>query len=273
MELSDAVFKDLRAFIYERTGIFFHDNKKYLLQSRLHPRLRERSCTSFEEYYRFLKYDAWRDKELAALYALITTNETFFYRDLPQLDAFLKHVVPVVMDTNKTTAKLSIWSAACSSGDEPYTLAMMLMEHPPLAKWTIEILATDISETVLTQARKAVYGPYAVRNIPPALLKKYFTEDNGLYTLSHKVKERVRFAPVNLFDRSRLKQIRHIDVLFCRNCLIYFDDKARQQILNDFYDCLKPSGQLIIGFSESLHNVSRSFRPVHAGRSVVYQKL
>ncbi|MDH4188341.1 MAG: hypothetical protein OEV08_15230, partial [Nitrospira sp.] len=148
-----------------------------------------------------------------------------------------------------------------------------LLEHFPLAKWTIEILATDISEHVLAQARKAAYGPYAIRNIPPALLAKYFTQENGLYCLSPKVKQLVRFANVNLYDRPRLKLIRNMDAVICRNCLIYFDDRARQQIVSDFYDCLRPNGQLIIGFSESLHNITRAFRPIHAGRSVAYQKL
>ncbi len=273
MELSVATFKELRDFIYKQTGILFQDNKKYLLESRLQARLRDRNCTSYEEYSKILRFDAWRDKELSALYNLITTNETCFCRDQAQLDAFLSHVVPAVMETNKGTSQLRIWSAACSTGDEPYTLAIMLLEYPPLAKWSIEILATDISENVLATARKGIYGPYAIRNLPPAQLRKYFTQEEGQYVLSPKVKHLVRFANVNLYDRPRLKLIRGMDVVFCRNCLIYFDDKARQQIVNDLYDALSPAGYLVIGFSESLHNVSRAFRPVHAGRSVVYRKV
>ncbi|MEW6248561.1 MAG: protein-glutamate O-methyltransferase CheR [Nitrospirota bacterium] len=272
MELSLSTFKELRDLIYERTGIFFQENKKYVLESRLQPRLRERRCASFDEYARLLRFDAWRDKELNMLFNLVTTNETYFYRDLPQLDAFMNVILPAVMEDNQSTSQLRIWSAACSTGDEPYTLAILLLEHAPLAKWSIEILATDLSEAVLHTARRGVYGPYAVRNVPPAILQKYFMVEDGQYVLSAKVKHHVKFANVNLYDRPRLKLIRGIDVIFCRNCLIYFDDCARQRVVSDLYDCLKPNGYLVIGFSESLHNLTRAFQPVHANRSVVYRK-
>ncbi|HXF93715.1 MAG TPA: protein-glutamate O-methyltransferase CheR [Nitrospiraceae bacterium] len=272
MQLSDATFRELRDFIYERTGILFQDNKKYLLESRLLPRLRARNCTSFEEYCKVLRFDAWHGKELNALFSVVTTNETYFYRDMPQLEAFMNTVLPAVMDDNQATSQLRMWSAGCSTGDEPYTLAIMLLEHAPLAKWSIEILATDISETALHAARKGVYGPYAVRNVPPAILQKYFTVEDGQYVLSSRVKHLIKFANVNLYDRPRLKLIRGLDVIFCRNCLIYFDDRARRQVLDDLYDCLKPNGYLVIGFSESLHNLTRAFQPVHANRSVVYRK-
>ncbi len=272
MQLSDVAFKQLCDLIYERTGILFQDNKKYLLESRLLPRLRARNCASFEEYCHLLRYDAWLDQELHALFSLVTTNETCFWRDAAQLDAFMSTVLPAVMADNQATSRLRLWSAGCSTGDEPYTLAIMLLEHPPLVKWSIEILATDISDSVLQTARKGVYGPYAVRNVPPAMLKKYFTVEDGQYVLSSKVKHLVKFANVNLYDRPRLKLIRGLDVIFCRNCLIYFGEEARQRVLDDFYDCLKPNGYLVIGFSESLHGLTRAFRPVHANRAVVYRK-
>lgn len=272
MKLDDLSFRTLRDLILERTGIWFPDSKKYLLESRLLPRLRERGCMSFEEYCKMLRFDAWRDKEFHVLCTLVTMNETYFYRDMPQLSAFMNAVLPHIEKANETTANLRIWSAGCSTGDEPYTLALMLLEHPPLAKWSIEILGTDISETVLHAARKGVYGPYAVRNVPPEILRKYFTADGGQYVLSPKVKQLVKFANVNLYDRPRVKLLRGFDVIFCRNCLIYLNADARRQILDDFYDCLKPNGYLVIGFSESLHNLTRAFRPIYAQGSVVYGK-
>ncbi|MDE3020102.1 MAG: protein-glutamate O-methyltransferase CheR, partial [Nitrospirota bacterium] len=132
MQLAVDTFKQLRDLIYERSGMFFQDNKKYILEGRLQARLRERHCRSYEDYYKLLKFDAWRDSELTALFDLITTNETFFFRDLPQLHAFNDTIVPAVMEANQGTSKLRIWSAACSTGDEPYTLAMMLLERPGL---------------------------------------------------------------------------------------------------------------------------------------------
>jgi chemotaxis protein methyltransferase CheR len=276
MEMTASTFASLRDLIYEQSGIYFQDNKKYVLESRLQTRLRERKCASYEEYYSLLKFDAWREKEISTLFNLVTTNETFFYRDVAQLQAFTDTILPEIIKANQGQGqgmeRLRLWSAACSTGDEPYTLALMLLEEPALAKWSIEILASDISEAVLDQARRGLYGQYAVRNIPPVLLRKYFAEDGGQYVLSASVKRLVKFANLNLYDAARLKLVRGMDVIFCRNCLIYCDLKAKQKIVNNLYDCLRPNGYLVIGFSESLHNVTRAFRPVHGNRAVVYQK-
>ncbi len=273
MELSIETFRELRKLIYEYSGIFFHENKKYLLESRLQARLRERQCSSYEQYCRLLKYGPCRNKELSTLFNLVTTNETFFYRDLPQLQAFADAVIPAIVQANRGTSRMRVWSAACSSGEEPYTLAIIMLEHPALAKWSIAILGSDISEAALTAARKGVYGTYAVRNVPPALLDKYFTAEDGQYVVGPQVKRLVKFANVNLYDAARVKLIRGMDVIFCRNCLIYFDDEAKQKIVDHLYDCLRPGGYLVVGFSESLQGLSRAFRPVHANRSVVYQKV
>lgn len=265
-------FKQLRDLIYEQTGIRFQENKKYLLESRLQPRLRARRCGSFMEYLKFLKFDSYRDAEFAELYTVITTNETYFFRDDAQLDTFMTVIIPAVMKQNSETRQLRIWSAACSTGDEPYTLALLLRDYAPLANWSIDILATDISENVLDVARKGVYRAHSLRKVPPSFLAKYFTSGADEFTIAPHVKTLVRFMNLNLYDRQRLKLIRGVDVILCRNCLIYFDHKAKDQIIADLRDALRPHGYLIIGFSETLHDHSGSFQAVHAGRSVVYEK-
>jgi chemotaxis protein methyltransferase CheR len=273
LSMSEETFARLREFVYEQTGITFQDHQKYLLESRLLPRLKQHQLASYEAYYHHLRYDTYRDKELSALYELITTNETYFYRDIPQLDTFMKTIVPAVMAANKDAKQLRLWSAACSTGDEPYTLAIMLADHPALADWNVEILATDISDAVLNQARAAVYGAHTLRHVPDAVKRKYFVERHGHFALTPAVKSRVKFMHLNLYDRPRLKLIRGMDVVFCRNCLIYFDEKAKRRIVTDLHEALKPNGYLVIGFSESLTHMAAQFRPVHAGRSVVYQKV
>ncbi len=273
MELTMATFVDIRNLIQRHSGIYFPDNKKGVLQNRLAQRLRERNCPSFDEYCHLLKFDAWRDKELSAVFDLVTTRETYFYRDQPQLRAFMTVIIPAVMQANSASCRLRIWSAACSTGDEPYTLALMLMEEPALAKWQIEIRASDISEGSLYLARRRIYGQYAIRHVPERVLKKYFVVDGDQYTVSPKVNEVVRFTHLNLLDAARVRQVRGMDVIFCRNCLIYFDDKAKRKVVDLLYDCLNPGGYLVIGFSESLHAVSRAFRPISGNRSVVYQKI
>jgi chemotaxis protein methyltransferase CheR len=270
--LTHATFRDLQHLIYEQSGIFFADNKKYVLEERLKPRLVQRGCATFEDYFNLLKFDAWRDQELVTLFDLVTTNETYFYRDRQQLLAFADTILPKIIEANKARRWLRIWSAACSTGDEPYTLALMLLEMPALANWTIEIIGTDISEAVLEMARRGVYDAYAVRNVPPALLRKYFTERDGRYIVSDAVRRLVKFMQLNLNDGTRMKVMRGLDVVFCRNCLIYFDERAKQRIIQYLSDSLRPGGHLVIGFSESLHGVGMELHPIHAHRAVVYEK-
>jgi len=266
-------FKLLREFIYEQTGITFQDNQKYLLESRLAARLKEHNLSTYAEHLNYLRFDTYRDRELVSLYGLITTNETYFYRDQPQLDAFLKAIIPAVMESNKASRQLRIWSAACSSGDEPYTLALMLSDYAPLVNWNIEILGTDISEPILKLAQAGIYTSHALRHVPPHLKSRHFNAQGEHFAISQTIKSRVKFMNLNLYDRARLKLVRGIDVIFCRNCLIYFDDKAKNQIVTDLAGALKPHAYLVIGFSESLSKMSTMFQAQHIGRSVVYQKL
>ena len=272
MLMDQNTFKLLRDLIYEQTGIHFQENKKYLLESRLRPRLRARRCRTYEEYLTFLKFNSYRDGEFTELYTVITTNETYFFRDDAQLDTFMAVILPAVMKQNSGTRQLRIWSAACSTGDEPYTLALLLRDHAPLANWSIDILATDISENVLEVARKGVYRAHSLRKVPAAIRAKYFSAAADEFAIAPHVKSLVRFMNLNLYDRQRLKLIRGVDVIFCRNCLIYFDEKAKDQIITDLCGALRPHGYLIIGFSETLHDHSGSLHAIHAGRSVVYEK-
>ena len=271
-KLAPETFKHLRDLIYEMTGINFQDNKTYLLESRLLPRLKACRCPTFESYLNYLRFDAYRDREVTELYTVITTNETYFFRDEAQLETFMKVMIPEVMKTNAASKQIRIWSAACSTGDEPYTLALMLRDYLPLAGWAIDILATDISENVLSIARAATYSSHSLRKVPAAMRARYFTGPAERQTLVPQVKDMVRFMNVNLYDRPRLKLVRGMDIVFCRNCLIYFDDKAKAQIVSDLRDALRPKGYLMIGFSETLHDTNGHFRAIHAERSVIHEK-
>jgi chemotaxis protein methyltransferase CheR len=280
--MSTPTFVGFRDLIYEKSGIYFPNNKKYVLDSRLASRLAEHNCTTFEEYLALLRTDAWRDKELPALFNVVTTNETFFFRDLPQLQAFNDLILPAMIKTNQGTKRLKIWSAACSTGEEAFTLAILILERAregafgvsgDLSGWNVEIAASDISEAALGTARRGAYGPYATRHVSPALLSRYFTLDDGLHSVKPELKRLVRFAHINLFETARVKLMKGMDIIFCRNCLIYFDDKAKKRVVDSFYDCLNPGGYLVIGFSESLHNLTRAFHPISSHKTVVYQKV
>lgn len=275
MPLSNETFRLLRDMIYAHSGIFFNESKKYLLETRLSQRIEERNCQTFEDYYYFLKYDPGREAEFLCLFDVVTTNETSFFRDPSQIKAFENGVLHTLVKEKeaKRDRKLRVWSAGCSTGEEPYTLAMIIKEKQELLKnWTLEIMASDISESVLKSAKKAIYTQNAVRNTPPFILKKYFQNSGSHYSLKDEVKNLVRFQRVNLIDQARLKTIRGMDVVFCRNVLIYFDDKAKKQVVSGFYDSLNPGGYLFLGPVESLYNISRAFKLVNVDGRPLYKK-
>lgn len=272
--LAEEVFRQFRDFIYEKCGIFIPDNKKYFLENRLSRRIQEKNLKGYGDYLYNLKYDADKS-ELFKLYDLITTNETFFFREPQQFDVFSGELLDRVVAENAQSGRreLKVWSAASSTGEEAYTVAMMLLEKPELNGMRKEILASDISDLVLQSAKTAVYGSYSVRNIPEAYLKKYFTNTDQQYALAAPVKAMVKFMRMNLIDEREMRTMRGVDVIFCRNVLIYFDDKAKQKAVSLLYDALRPNGYLIIGTSESLHNITRAFRPVVINKVIIYQKV
>ncbi|HBL24007.1 MAG TPA: chemotaxis protein [Deltaproteobacteria bacterium] len=268
-------FTLLRDFIYEKTGIYFAETKTYLLESRLTNRLNELGLGSFEDYYYHLKYGADRARgELANLFDVVTTNETSFFRNPPQLDAFKIILQKTYVNGSAPASPIRIWSAACSTGEEAYTLAIMLMEMMELRRINIpfSILATDISTKVLESARKAVFSQYSVRNTDEAIKKKYFTEENNMYKLKETVKKNVKIDFMNLMDDDAYRLYRQMDFIFCRNVLIYFDEKMKKKVVDHMYECLKPKGFLTIGHAESLHNISRAFKPLVFPGTIAYQK-
>lgn len=268
VQLNDSTFRQIRDFIYERSGIYITDSKKYLIENRLCKRIEERRLKGFEEYLTFLKND---HEELMRLYDSITTNETYFFRENQQMEIFVNNLIPRITES-KGSRDIRIWSAACSTGEEPYTIAIMLRENMHDLKF--EIFASDISESVLSSARKGIYSSYSVRNVPPLLLNKYFRRNGQmLYELDHSLKRFVNFTNINLIDERKMRSIKGMDVIFCRNVLIYFDDRAKQKVVSLLYDSLRQGGYLFVGTSESLHNVTRAFRPLIFEKVVVYQKV
>lgn len=273
--MSLETFINLRDLIYEKSGIYFVENKKYFLENRLSKRVQERNLKSFEEYHFFLKYDPRKTQEYPFLYNSVTTNETSFFRNPPQLEGFENFVLKEIVETNKSpgSKKLKILSLPCSTGEEPYTLSMICLEKKlPSQGWGVEIQSGDISPGVLESARKGLYGKNSVRNTPPYYLNKYFTVSGENYAIKDEVKRLVKFDCINLADSAKMRFFRNFDVIFCRNVLIYFDEKMKRKVVSDLYDALKPNGYFFIGHSESLHNISRAFRLVNFSRSPIYKK-
>ena len=276
LKISDAEFAQLRDFIYAQSGIYVADNRKYLVENRLAARIKELNLKSFAEYHAYLQYDAGRRQELNRLFEVITTNETSFYRNPPQLKVFQDMVLKDVLDKLRAARqkRLRIWSAGCSTGEEPYTIAIILHEvlRTELPAWDIRITANDLSEAVLAQAKEGVYTDYSLRTTPKEIVPRYFTPDGPNFRIKPEVKRLVSFGQINLSDRMMLKRVERSHIVFCRNVIIYFDDEMKKNVITAFYDNLLPGGQLLIGHSESLHNISRAFRPKHYPGAIIYGK-
>jgi len=275
LRITDQEFVNLRDFIYQECGIWIADNRKYLLENRLGNRLKKLNLKNFDEYYNLLRYDSSRSVEFRKLFEVITTNETSFYRNPPQLEVFQKEVLPdVLAKCRKSGKRLRIWSAGCSTGEEPYTISMIINEvlKDEMESWDIRIAANDLSERVLESARRAVYNDYTLRTTPKEIVDQYFDAGGGQNKLKQEIKKLVSFGQINLKDRNQIKRIERSQIVFCRNVIIYFDDAMKKQVINDFYDNLLPGGYLIIGHSESLHHITRAFKPIRYPGSIIYKK-
>ena len=274
--ISHEEFMQLRNFIYDNSGIFVDENRKYLVKNRLANRLRELNLRSFGEYYYYLRFDANKRTELDRLFEVITTNETSFYRNPTQLHIFQEKTLKEELDRQRAAGKkkLHIWSAGCSTGEEPYTLAIILHEvlKKEITSWDIRITANDLSQAVLQSANRGLYSSYALRSTPQAIIAKYFTEEGNAYRVDPKLKEIISFGNINLSDKLMLRRVEKSNFIFCRNVIIYFDDTMKSQVINSFYDNLLPGGTLLIGHSESLHSISRAFKPERLAGAIVYRK-
>lgn len=277
LQISDEEFLQLRDFIYQQCGIFIAENRKYLVENRLSNRIKDLNLKSYNEYYNFLRFDASRKTELSKLFEVVTTNETSFFRNPPQLEVFQKNVLPEILDRcrQKGQKKLRIWSAGCSTGEEPYTLAIILHEvlRGEISSWDIKITANDLSEAVLSAARRGIYSEYALRTTPKPIVDAYFVKEDNIYKIKPELKNLISFGQINLSDKEQLKRVEKSQIVFCRNVIIYFDDEMKRKVINAFYDNLEVNGALLIGHSESLHNISRAFQLEHFKGTIVYRKL
>lgn len=277
IKLSLVKFRELRDFIYEQSGIFFQEGKKYLLENRLRKRIEELNMGSFDEYVAYLKGLMTRKEELKNIYNLITINETYFFRFEKQLDVFAKKLFPSLIEERKTagTKRVKIWSAASSSGEEIYSIAMILKENlnNTLSLWQIDLFGTDISQRILKAAEEGLYGGNSFRgNVSNYYKTKYFTQDNGKLRVNDDLKKMTNFYYLNLNDISSIQRNRGVDFLFCRNVLIYFDNEVKKRVVRGFYDTLNHGGYLFLGEAESLHGISSAFKVEHFPGVFVYKK-
>ncbi len=275
-KLTDSSFEIFRNFIYESCGIYFQDNKKYLLENRLLRRINFLGMDSYEEYYDYLKNNYTNSREKNYLYEAITINETFFFRNKPQLDALVSKVIPGILSAGPALGrqKIRIWSAASSSGEEAYSAAIVIMDllKPKYPALEIEIVGTDINSAVIDTAKNGIYKEYSVRNTPAYYLKKYFRNYDGSYQVVPEIRKLASFKLLNLTDDFGMRAMTNFDIIFCANVLIYFDIKAKIKVVNHLYNSLNKGGYLFIGYAETLHSVSKAFSIVNFPKTIGYKK-
>lgn len=265
--LAPSLFAKFQALIYQEAGIWLATHKHALLTGRLARRLRLLGLSSMKEYYHLVTQPD-QQHERALMIDCITTNETHFFREPRHFDYLSQHVFPrwhQEAAAGERPTRLRVWSAGCSSGEEPYSLAMLMLKHFPVEKWDLEVVATDISTRVLEKAREAVYPIEKMRDIPPEYLRAYMLkgrgDDKGFMKVSPELHRVVRFARGNLHADSYPLQ-GFFDLIFCRNVLIYFDQKSKEKAVNGIVRHLSPSGLLFVGHSEHLGGISPNLRTV-----------
>ncbi|MFC1856394.1 CheR family methyltransferase [Thermodesulfobacteriota bacterium] len=276
IQMSEYEYLKLRDFINEFSGLYFDDTSKFFLEKRLNNRLQLHQFTSFEDYYFFLKYDRKKEEEISAIAEVLTTNETYFFREEPQLKAFTEEILPEIKKEYeaKGIRDLRIWSAGCSTGEEPYTLAMLIKETGLFEDWNIEIFGSDISLRVLKTARNGVYSRSSFRATKQEYIDRYFTPigDGDQHRINDEIRSMITFGQLNMIDSVKASTIDAMDIIFCRNVIIYFDKDTKKKVIEMFHERLKECGFLFLGHSETLMNISNKFVLRHYTHDMVYQK-
>lgn len=271
--ITDQDFEKFCEFFYRKTGIRFDASKKYYVEKRLIERIKATNSDSFRSYFTMLRFQA-SGEELQNLINLMTVNETYFFREEYQFKCLVNSILPEITSRKKKGTIIKIWSIPSSSGEEPYSIAIYLLEFwKDISTWDVQIVASDIDTNVLDMARKGVYSSRSVQYLPPKLLKKYFTPlRNGYYQISQDLRQAIEFTNVNLLDEHDVKLYRNFDVIFCRNLLIYFDDHSRAKAAQVLFDALNPGGFVLLGHSESMSRISSLFKVRKFPDAIVYQK-
>ena len=272
--ISNADFGRLRRLIYEKSGINLSSDKKTMLELRIKRRLRSLNLNSYTQYCEYLFAHHGQKEEIVHLIDVVTTNKTDFFREAGHFELLVQKAIPDIMARNESGRQLLVWSAACSSGEEPYTLAMVLndyeLAHPG---FRFRVLATDISTTVLAKAKLGVYSHEVVRPVPPDLQRRYFMRsrdpDSKVLRIVPELRQLVEFRRLNFMDTD-FGLSEKADIIFCRNVLIYFDRPTQEKILQKLTRYLAPGGYTFVGHAETLHDMDIPLVPV---APALYRKI
>ena len=271
--ISDEDFIRFRELFYRKTGIMFTDNKRYFVDKRIHNQMTLGGFGSFRDYFdKICRVPG--AQELESLINAMTVNETYFYREDYQLACMVNSILPEICKTMPTGEAIRIWSMPCSTGEEPYSIALYLLDHwNRVDDFNIEIIASDIDTAVLAKARAGIYAERALHCLPKETISKYFKRlGDGKYQIHDEIRKSVKFTQVNIMDMPDTGSYRNFDIVFCRNLLIYFDDVSRREAAEVIYTALNPKGFACLGHSESMSRISSLFGLRKFPDAIVYQK-
>ena len=267
-----------RSLIYNESGMYFKDTKKEFVESKIIKRLKANNIRSIYRYYKHLISESEGKREFLVLIDTLRIGETSFFRNRPQFDLFREKILPEVIEEKKKAVckAVKIWSAGCSTGEEPYTIAMECYEAveknyrrgltPPL----LEIIGSDISFSALKTAKAGIYSKERIEEVEEKYLMKYFNVEDGNYTVSEQIRRCTVFDFHNLKNENGL---RDIDIIFCRNVMIYFDLAEQKRLIDKFYASLKPGGYLFIGHSETLQGLDDRFKFTYFNKGTAYKRI
>jgi chemotaxis protein methyltransferase CheR len=270
--LSEDEFRRLCDFLYRRTGMVFTEAKRYFVERRLNDRMAATSASSFGSYFARLRGDF--DGEVEQFVNAFTVNETYFYREDHQLDCLGRDLLPARLKAKPRREPIRIWSFPCSTGEEPYSIAIWLLENWPEAdNHDIEIIGSDIDTQVIEAASAGFYGERALMRLTPALIEKYFVATApGRWQVIEDLRQSVSFSSVNLVEAAQMRPLGQFDVIFCRNVLIYFDELSRRTAAENLFECLAPGGFICLGHTESMSRISPLFEVCRYTDAIVYRR-
>lgn len=269
--LTKREFGQFRELIRERCGLRVADTKKLLLKNRIGKRLRALGFTSYRRYYDYLMTEQGGREELDHFWSVVTTHQTHFFREPHHFEALSKKVLPHLAERRGSTHTIRVWSAGCSTGQEPYTLAAVMLDFIERQKdWTFSVYGTDIDVESLKVGEQGRYPLELKKEIPARYLLKYFDISPGGIAVKDALRKRVKFRQVNL--RHLHTWPNKFDVIFCRNVVMYFEKDFRRELTHYFHDRLQDDGFLFLGSSESLHGMPRIFEPIKVGKTMIYCK-
>jgi chemotaxis protein methyltransferase CheR len=270
--LSAEEFRLLRDIVYEHAGLHFDDDATFLFERRLAERVDALGLEGFYAYYKHLRFSPRGKAELDEMIERLVTRETYFFRQEYQLRAFRDQILPELRAQNAARRRLTIWSAGCATGEEVYTIAILVAESGLFEGWDVKIVGSDISRSSVAAARRGVYREGSFRTTPSATRDKWFYQVADGWEVVQDLRRPCYFGQLNLMDPSHALMVARVDAIFCRNVLIYFDVKSRKKIIESFYERLGPGGYLLLGHSESLLNLTTAFELVHLREDLVYRK-